>query len=137
MKYNILGLNISMNDSIGVKFIHCLTNLPHDVSNILFRHTLMFFQLFEELTSRSNFQNDVDFGSIIKKSEHPDDVRVVQIHLYFQFSDKLLCNLFFFQKFFFYDFQSADKICFFFSNQEHMPILSFSQFLELFKIRKF
>ena len=47
---------------------------------------------------------------------------------------ELLCNLFFLQKFFLNDLQSANKISFFLSNQENLPIFPYTQLFELLKI---
>lgn len=44
----------------------------------------------KELSSCSDFQNDVDVGFIIEISVHFDDVRVVEVHLDLQLSDELL-----------------------------------------------
>ena len=78
MEDYILGLYISMNYPIRVKFIDSLAYLPHDYGDFMLRHALMLFQLFEQLPSCSDFQNYVDIEQIIKKAIHLDYVRVVK-----------------------------------------------------------
>ena len=97
MEDNVLWLYVSMDDPVGVEFVNGLADLPHHVSDILFWHALMFFELFEELASSSYFQNDVDFEGIIEEAEHSDDVGVVEEHLYFELSDELFGDFLFHQ----------------------------------------
>lgn len=64
-----------------------------------------------KLPSCSNLQDDVYIVFIVEVAVHFDDVGVVEIHLDFQLSDKLLCNLLFFQQSLLYHFQSTHKTC--------------------------
>jgi hypothetical protein len=53
----------------------------------------------KELTSRSDLKDDVDVGGVIEEAVHLDDVRVMQVGLDLELSDKLVDNFLFDQQF--------------------------------------
>ena len=73
----------------------------------------MLLELLKQLPSCADFKNYINVGMVIKKAIHFDDITMIQITLNFKLPYKLLNNFFFFDKFFFNDFQSKDKVCFF------------------------
>lgn len=77
---------------MGVKLVYCLTNLSHDSGYFGFRHALMLFKLLEELSTCSDFEDNIDIGGVIEETIHSDNIGVVQVSLYFQLSDELLGN---------------------------------------------
>ena len=47
MHNDIFWLDVSVDDAVEMKLIDSLANLSHQLGHFLFRHTLMFFELFE------------------------------------------------------------------------------------------
>lgn len=58
----------------------------------------------KELASCSSFQDNIDVGVILKIAISFDYVRVIKVHLYFEFSCELFDNTLLFYKFFFHHF---------------------------------
>ena len=58
-------------------FIDSLTNLLDDGCHLGLLHGLGAFELMEELSSCSYFQDDVDVGLVIEVAVHLDDVGMV------------------------------------------------------------
>ena len=52
----------------------------------------MLFKLLEELSTCSDFEDNIDIGGVIEETIHSDNIGVVQVSLYFQLSDELLGN---------------------------------------------
>jgi hypothetical protein len=98
-----------MNDPKRMYLIYSLANLPHNKRNFGLRQRLCLFELMIKLSSRSNFQNDVNIKRIMKASIHFDDIRMIKIELDFEFSNELLDNIFILDKLLLDHFQSADK----------------------------
>lgn len=90
MKDDVFWFDIAMDDSQRVDFVDSFTDLLDNRCNFCLCHWFGSLELMEELSSCSDFQNDVDMGFIIEISVHFDDVRVVEVHLDLQLSDELL-----------------------------------------------
>lgn len=86
-----------MDDSIGVQLLHSRTNLFHYSSHLDLRHWFASLELLIQLTSHGYFEYDINVLFIIEAAVHFDDIWVIQIHLYFDFSDKLIYDLFFYE----------------------------------------
>lgn len=115
MQDNILWFDVSVDDFEGVNLINSLADLFDIAGYLLLWHRLVFFELVIELSTCSDFQDDVNIGLIIEVSVHFNYVRMVEIHLYFKLSDKLLDNLLLFQKLFLDHFHCAHEPCRFLS----------------------
>jgi len=87
-----------------------------------------------ELTSCSDFQNNVNVCNIIKTSIHLDDVGMIEEHLNLDFSYELLCNLFLVKQFFLYYFKGTNEACIFLLDQVNSTILATPQLLDPDKI---
>lgn len=72
----------------------------------------MLLELFEELPTRSNFQDDVDIHMIIKEPIHANNVGVIKKTLYFQLPYELLCDLLLFYEFLLDYLQGEYKVSF-------------------------
>lgn len=105
-----------MYDSQRVNFVDCLTYLFNVSSNFLFWHRLTSFEKMKQLSTSTNFQNDKNICLIIKVSVHFNNMRMIEEHLDFQLSNKLLYNLLIFQQLFFNHFYCTNKPCGFLSS---------------------
>ena len=99
MENDVLGFDVSMDDSVGMDFSNRVTDLSHETGYLFFRHGCLFFELMEKLSSGSNFHDEVYCLGVIEESEKFHDISMVEKHLYFDLSDKLLGNFLFFQQF--------------------------------------
>lgn len=80
-------------------FVDGLANLFHDVGDPGLSHRFRLAQLMVELSSCTDFEDDVYVGFVVKEAIHPDNVGVVKIGLNFEFSNELLCDFLFFEEF--------------------------------------
>ena len=78
MEYDVLGLDISVDDLIGVKLVDSLAYLPHIGCHFVLMHRMSFLEELEELASHAEFEDNIDVGYIIKIPIHFDHIRVVQ-----------------------------------------------------------
>lgn len=109
MKHNIFGLDVPMNNPQRMNLINCIANLLHYERNPRFWQRLRLFQVMVQLPSRSYLQNNINVFLIVKVPVHLDNIRMVEVHLNFELSDELLCDLLFFQQLLFDYFQRADE----------------------------
>lgn len=98
-----------MDDLRSVQLIDSSAHLLHIVGDLNFWEGLTPLQLLKKLTSHRNFQNDVDVFLIIETPIKLDYIWVIQIHLYFYLSSKLLDDSFLSYNGFFYDLKGYSK----------------------------
>lgn len=121
---------------VGVQLIDRRDNLPHNNSNAGFSQRCTLLDLFVELPAKGHFQNNVNVHAVIKIAIHLDDVRVIQKQLYFQLTDKLLCNLFILEHLLLNDFESTNKFGLFLLHQENLAVLASPQLVDSLEIIK-
>lgn len=83
MQYDVLWLNISMDDIEQVDFFDGIADLSHDHDDFGLGQGLLFLEFLIELSSGTDFQDEIDSFLVFEESEHLYDVRMVQIHLDF------------------------------------------------------
>lgn len=83
-----------------------------------------------ELPSSSNFQNDVDIGSIIEAAIHFNDVGMVEKHLDLHFADELVGYFLLMQKLLLNDLQSTDKVGALLLHQIDSAVFAVAQLLQ-------
>ena len=77
MENYIFWFYVSVNYFKRVDLVNSITYLTHDEGYSCLWERLRFFELMIELTSSSNFKNNVDVGNIIKAAIHFDDVGMI------------------------------------------------------------
>lgn len=92
MDYNILRLDVAMDDPMGVNFVNCLNDLLHDEGCSWFWKGERFFDLVEELTAHSDLEYDINIGGVLKTAVHFDYVRMVEEHLDLHFPEELFSD---------------------------------------------
>ncbi len=95
-----------------MNLVDSLANLFHEKGDFGLGKARVLFQVMVQLSTCAHFQDDVNVLIIIKVAVHLDDVGVVEVHLDLEFSDELLGDLLFHQKFFLDDFQRANEVYF-------------------------
>ena len=90
MEYDILRFDISVYDPKGMYFIDSLADLPHDECDPSLGERLWFFELVVELPSCAYLKDDVDVEFVMEAAVHLDYVGVVEKHLDFDLSCKLV-----------------------------------------------
>lgn len=78
---------------VAVEFINRSADLFHEPRCLDLGEGLAAFELLEELSPHCNLQDDIDVFLVFEQSVHLDDVGVVEVHLYLDFSDELVNDL--------------------------------------------
>lgn len=60
-----------------MQLVDSLAYLSDDTCYFLLRHTLVSFELLEELPAHGYFHDQVDIHSVIEETVHADNIRVV------------------------------------------------------------
>lgn len=92
MEYNVLGLDVSMDDAQGVDLVDRLADLSHHKGNPRLGEGLSFLELVVKLASSSYFKYDVDVDCIVEAAVHLDDVGMIEKHLDLHLSCKLISD---------------------------------------------
>lgn len=79
-----------------------------------------------ELSSRSNFQYNVDVAGIVEAPVHLDDVRVVEEHLDLDFAGELISDFLLLQQTLLDHLQRTHEVCISLANQVHPTVLTVS-----------
>lgn len=92
MDYDVLRLDVAVDDPMGVDFVDCLNDLLHDEGCPRFWKGQGFFDLMEELAAHSDLKNDINIGGVFKTAVHLDYIGMVEEHLDLNFPQELLSN---------------------------------------------
>lgn len=134
IQHDIFGLQVPVDDLVGVQFAHSWHHLSHDHCHFGFGHGRAFLHVFIKLAAQSHLHYNVDVNLIIKVTIHFYYIWVIQEQLYFQLPDKLFRNLFLLQHLLLYNLQRAKELCLFLFRQEYLPILPTTQLVDLLEI---
>ncbi len=78
----VFGLNIAVNNSKGMYFVDCITDLLDDWSHFGLLHGFCSFELMKELSSSSNLKDNKDMSFVVEIAIHLDDVGMIEVQLY-------------------------------------------------------
>lgn len=89
MQEDILRLDIPMNDVIFVQIFNSIAYLPYPFFHFFFRHSPHLFQIGIQVFTETGLQDQIGWLLIYKKIIKFNNIRMVEIWLYFDLSNKL------------------------------------------------
>lgn len=89
MDENVFGFDVSVDDVVVVHELYGVTDVFGEMFNFLFNEASFFFEVVVEVASGAVLEYEVDVGLIVKEGVELYYVGVVEVALYFDFSDEL------------------------------------------------